>query len=362
MPDDATGEFLVASVGQDGADGRKLLGVCPGGEDHVATGSEFAEDGSDLGGGFPLTEDDLWEALPFPPKDIDFGEAEVCKPGFFRFIVRHSLDDAPGWCEIKQMELFEDLKRGFRTILADPWWWLKVLIAGFLLINPLLIILGLRMLGAGESGREAEGWEMPAFCGALAFNVLSFWFPLGFTYEVLRRARFSSAAQLPSWGLEHWRTYAIEGSVKLVIAIFTLLLPVGIWMGLCWLVFVKLIGGPSMFLSMMYAPAMLFAIPFCGVGCCRWLDGAGVLDAALNYKRNMEILFSRGKEFMIASLFLTGFNTVACAFIFTIPFAAVFGLCMVDTWFGPIYASSPVNEDNARDSRVAKIIDQYVKR
>ncbi len=260
------------------------------------------------------------------------------------------------------MELFNDLKRGFRTILADPWWWLKVLLAGFLLINPLLIVLGLRILGAEEAGHVVQRWEMPAFFGALAFNVMSFWFPLGFTYEVLRRARFASAAQLPSWGLDHWRTYAVEGSVKLVIAIFTLLLPVGVWMGLCWLVFVKLFGVPSAMLSMMYAPAMLLAIPFCGVGCCRWLDGAGVLDASLNYKRNIEILLSRGKEFLIASLFLTGFNTVACAFIYTIPFAAVFGLCLVDTWFGPIYASSPLSEEKARDIRAAKLVEKYVRR
>mgnify|MGYP000870998827 CR=1 FL=1 len=260
------------------------------------------------------------------------------------------------------MELFEDLKKGFRTIIADPWWWLKILLAGFLLINPLLIILGIKMLGNAEAGHTSESWEMPVFFGALAFNVLSFWFPLGFTYEVLRRARFATAAQLPDWGLDKWGTYAVEGSVKLVIAIFTLLLPVGIWMGMCLLIFVKLLGGSTAFLSMMYAPAMLVAIPFCGVACCRWLDGAGVLDAALNYKRNLEILFSRGKEFLLASLFLTGFNTVACAFIYTIPFAAVFGLCMVDTWFGPIYASSPLSEDKARDVSASKIIDKYVKR
>ena len=61
------------------------------------------------------------------------------------------------------MELFNDLKRGFRTILADPWWWLKVLLAGFLLINPLLIVLGLRILGAAEAGHVVQRWEMPAF-------------------------------------------------------------------------------------------------------------------------------------------------------------------------------------------------------
>lgn len=260
------------------------------------------------------------------------------------------------------MNLFDDLKAGFRTVLADRWWWMKVLVGGFLLINPLLIILGLKILGAQEAGQPVDRWLVPAFWGTLAFNVVSFWFPLGFTYEVLRRARFATAAQLPGWGLKHWKAYAVEGSVKLVIAIFTLILPAGVWMGLCWLVFVEMMGVPKAFLAMMYPPALLFAIPFCGVGCCRWLDGAGVLSASFNYKRNFEILFSRGKEFFLASLFLTGFNTVACAFVYTIPFAAVFGLCLVDTWFGPIYASSAVNEEKTRDARAADLLNKYIKR
>jgi hypothetical protein len=35
-----------------------------------------------------------------------------------------------------------------------------------------------------------------------------------------------------------------------------------------------------------------------------------------------------------------GVNSITTAFFYTIPFGAVFGLCLVDTWFGPIYAES----------------------
>jgi hypothetical protein len=37
-------------------------------------------------------------------------------------------------------------------------------------------------------------------------------------------------------------------------------------------------------------------------------------------------------------------NSITTAFYYTIPFGAVFGLCLVDTWFGPIYAASVARE------------------
>ncbi len=38
-------------------------------------------------------------------------------------------------------------------------------------------------------------------------------------------------------------------------------------------------------------------------------------------------------------------NSVTTAFFYTIPFGAVFGLCLVDTWFGPIYAESVATDE-----------------
>ena len=37
-------------------------------------------------------------------------------------------------------------------------------------------------------------------------------------------------------------------------------------------------------------------------------------------------------------------NSITTAFFYTIPFGAVFGLCLVDTWFGPIYAETVAAE------------------
>ncbi|MEZ5404702.1 MAG: hypothetical protein R3F23_00605 [Verrucomicrobiia bacterium] len=240
------------------------------------------------------------------------------------------------------MNLFPDLKKGFQTILADSQWLPKILFGGFLLINPFLIILLLWMVSPGEKSILLK----PLFYGTLAFNVLTFWFPLGFTYEVLRRARTGSAPQLPDWNMSVLPRYVKEGAVKLILAITTLLLPVGVWMGICYFLFIQILGLPPALLSMFYPPAMLFVIPFCGVACCRWLDGDSVINCALNYPKNLKVFCSRKKEFLLASFFLTGLNTVLCSFIITIPFAAVFGLCLVDTWFGPIYADAVREQTN----------------
>jgi hypothetical protein len=233
------------------------------------------------------------------------------------------------------MQRFSDLKAGFGQVFADRNWLLKVLLGGFLLINPFLLAL----TPAFFSG-EAPDWVPNVFFALLALNVVTFWFPLGFTYEVLRRARSGQGAQLPDWNFRVLPRYAKEGAVKLVLAIFTLLLPAGLWMGFCYLVFVRLLNLPESLLSLFVPPVMLFVIPFCGVACCRWLDGASVLSCALNYPENIRLFKVGCPDYLLASVFLIGVNAVTTSFFYTIPFAAVFGLCLVDTWFGPIYAES----------------------
>ena len=53
-------------------------------------------------------------------------------------------------------------------------------------------------------------------------------------------------------------------------------------------------------------PIMLFVIPFCGVACCRWLDGASMLDCALNYKENFRLFRKGCPDYLIASAFIVG--------------------------------------------------------
>jgi hypothetical protein len=43
-------------------------------------------------------------------------------------------------------------------------------------------------------------------------------------------------------------------------------------------------------------------------------------------------------DFAIAAAFIIGVNSITTAFYYTLPFGVVFGLCLVDTWFGPTYA------------------------
>lgn len=230
---------------------------------------------------------------------------------------------------------FKDQKDGFRQILSDPHWLAKVILGGFLLINPFLVAFA----PAYFSGQGPD-WVKAVFPWILGFNVLSFWFPLGFTFEVLRRARTGRGVQLPDWQWNRLHIFAKEGSVKLMLAVTTLLLPAGLWMGTCYLIFVMVLGLPPGLLSLFVPPIMLFVIPFCGVACCRWLDGASVLNCALNYAENWRI-FRRGcPDFLIASAFIVGVNSITTAFFYTIPFGAVFGLCLVDTWFGPIYSEA----------------------
>ena len=230
---------------------------------------------------------------------------------------------------------FRDQKDGFRQVLSDPHWLAKVLLGGFLLINPFLVALA----PAYFSG-HAPTWVAKVFPWILEFNVLSFWFPLGFTFEVLRRARTGRGVQLPDWHWDRLGIYAYEGAVKLTLALTTLLLPAALWMAACYGIFVTLLGLPATTLTLFIPPAMLFVIPFCGVACCRWLDGAPVWRCALDYRENWRLFHRSWREYLVASAFIVGVNSVTTAFFYTIPFGAVFGLCLVDTWFGPIYAES----------------------
>jgi hypothetical protein len=230
---------------------------------------------------------------------------------------------------------FSDHKDGLHQVLSDRHWLAKVLLGGFLLINPFLIALA-----PDYFGHAGPAWVARVFPWVLGFNVLSFWFPLGFTYEVLRRARTGRGPQLPDWSLECLPKFAHEGSVKLVLAVFTLLLPAAAWMGACYGLFICLLGLPMSLLSMFVPPILLLVIPFCGVACCRWLDGAPMLHCALNYAENWRLFRLGWKDYLLASAFIVGVNSITTAFFYTIPFGAVFGLCLVDTWFGPIYAES----------------------
>src|ERR1700753_4034943 len=108
------------------------------------------------------------------------------------------------------MSRFSDQKDGFRQILSDPHWLAKVLLGGFFLINPFLVAL----TPSYVSGQAPE-WVKAVFPWILGFNVLSFWFPLGFTYEVLRRARTGRGVQLPDWQWNRLRGIAPGGRVQL---------------------------------------------------------------------------------------------------------------------------------------------------
>ncbi len=211
----------------------------------------------------------------------------------------------------------------------------KVVLGGFLLINPFLVALAPSYFSG-----QGPDWVQAVFPWILGFNVLSFWFPLGFTFEVLRRARTGRGIQLPDWQWNRLGVFAKEGAVKLMLAITTLLLPVALWMGACYGLFIYLLGLPATLLTLFIPPIMLFVIPFCGVACCRWLDGHSIPNCALNYFENWRLFRKGWKDYLIASAFIVGVNSITTSFFYTIPFGAVFGLCLVDTWFGPIYAES----------------------
>lgn len=230
---------------------------------------------------------------------------------------------------------FSDLRTGFSTVLEDTEWFPKLLLAGILLINPLVVAFA-----PGWFGEAGPRWARSAFPWLVLVNALTFWFPLGFTFEVLRRARTGKGEQLPDWSFRTLPRFAREGAVKLFLSLFTLILPVAAWTGLCWFLLGYLGGLPNGLLGLAAGAGLWFAVPFCGVACCRWLDGASLASAALNYAENWRRFRMRASDYLLASAFLAGINSVTCALYYTIPLGAVFGLCLVDTWFGPIYAET----------------------
>jgi hypothetical protein len=217
------------------------------------------------------------------------------------------------------MPEFRDIKDGFEKVLSDKQWPWKVLLGGFLLINPFLLALAPAYFAGLDDPAQQIAWVHQIFPYILGFNILSFWFPLGFTFEVLRRARNGQGRQLPDWSLQVLPRFAYEGSVKLVISIFTLIIPVGLWMGFCYMVFCIGLGLPASLMTLFLPVIMLFVIPFCGVACCRWLDGSSVFNCALNYSANLALFKSRWKDFLLASFILTGINTVTTGLFYTIP-------------------------------------------
>jgi hypothetical protein len=244
------------------------------------------------------------------------------------------------------MRRFSDLKHGLQQLTADPHWLAKVLLGGFLLINPFLLALAPAYFSPAP-----PAWIKAAFPWLLVFNVLSFWFPLGFTFEVLRRARTGRGTQLPEWRPDLLKRYAYEGMIKFILACATILLPAGIWIAIVYLVFVCGLRLHPSTLSLLAGPAMWLVIPFCAVACCRWLDGVPVWNCALNYRENWRIFRKGLPDYLIASAFLMGVNAVTNGLFYTIPFAAVFGLCMVDLWFGPIYAEIVDGATRADENR-----------
>ncbi|WP_142524713.1 DUF4013 domain-containing protein [Methylacidimicrobium cyclopophantes] len=227
---------------------------------------------------------------------------------------------------------FLDIRAGFFTLLADRFWFPKIFLGGLLLINPILLALAPKLSGGFEDHKSL-------LFALLAINVGSFWFALGFTYEVLRRARFGKP-QLPEWSPAMLGQYLREGAVKFTIALTTLLLPLILWVALSYSVFIRLLGLPPNLLSLFVPLGSWLVVPFCAVACCRWLDGASVLSCALDYRENFRLFWKRRGDFLIASTFLAGLNAILMSLFYTIPFALFFGLCLVDTWFGPIYAST----------------------
>jgi hypothetical protein len=145
---------------------------------------------------------------------------------------------------------------------------------------------------------------------------------------------------LPDWRWNRLGVFAYEGAVKLCLAVTTLLAPAAVWMSACYGLFVFALGLPAALLTLFLPPILLVVIPFCGIACCRWLDGTPAWRCALDYAGNARLFGRAWKEYLIASVFILGVNSVTTAFFYTIPFGAVFGLCLVDTWFGPIYAQS----------------------
>jgi len=207
-------------------------------------------------------------------------------------------------------ERFGDLKRAFRMVTRDPGWWWKVLIVGPMVFCPLTFLL-----------------------------------PLGFTMEVLRRAKKNPEKfVLPGFGLALWGRYAKEGLVKLLITFGTLLAPVLAWMGFTWAV-ALIFRFPGCerwqfffetLLPFASPVAFFLTIPFCAVACCRYIE-TGRIGPAFDYVANVKIYRAGFVDFSVGALVVVGMNAIAQTWLLPLMWGLLFSLCVGDCWFGPIY-------------------------
>ncbi len=207
-------------------------------------------------------------------------------------------------------ERFGDLKQAFRAVTRDSGWWWKVLIGGPLLFCPLTFLI-----------------------------------PMGFTMEVLRRAKTRPEAFiLPDFGVGLWGRYIREGGIKFVIALGTLLAPALTWLGFTWAVaLIFHLSGAERWqyffetlLPLALPVASFVTLPFCAVGCCRYLD-TGRLGPAFDYATNIRIYCEGFSNFSIGALVVLGMTAVAQTWLFPLPWGVFFSICVADCWFGPIY-------------------------
>ncbi len=207
-------------------------------------------------------------------------------------------------------ERFGDLKRAFRMVTRDPGWWWKVLIGGPMIFCPLTFLL-----------------------------------PLGFTMEVLRRAKKNPEKfVLPGFGLALWGRYAGDGLVKLLITFGTLLVPVLAWMGFTWAV-ASIFRFPGAerwqfffetLLPFASPVAFFLTIPFCAVACCRYIE-TGRIGPAFDYVTNIKIYRAGFVDFSIGAMVILGMNAIAQTWLLPLMWGLFFSLCVGDCWFGPIY-------------------------
>lgn len=228
-------------------------------------------------------------------------------------------------------ERFRDLKQAFRAVTRDGSWWWKVLI-----------------------------------CGPMLFFPLTFLVPLGFTMEVLRRAKNDPAKFiLPGFGLKLWGRYAKEGAVKLMIAFGTLLAPALAWIGFTWAV-ALIFHFPGcerwQFFFKMLLPfaspvAFFFTIPFCAVACCRYLD-TGRIGPAFDYVTNIKIYRAGFVDFSLGAVIIMGMNAIAQTWLLPLMWGLFFSLCVVDCLFGPIYNEAAQRVWHAEEEAEAAIREE----
>ena len=211
---------------------------------------------------------------------------------------------------MENKERFGDLKAAFRAVTRDSGWWWKVLAGGPMLFCPLTFLI-----------------------------------PLGFTMEVLRRAKGNPAKFiLPGFGLPLWGCYVREGAVKLLIALGALIAPTLAWLGFTWAV-ALIFHFPGcerwqFFFAVLLpfaSPVALFVtLPFCAVACCRYLD-TGRIGPAFDYVTNIRIYRAGFVDFSLGAVIIMGMNSIAQTWLLPLVWGLFFSLCVADCWFGPIY-------------------------